>query len=175
MDAERLAQPQAEGDQFVARRQGRVVVVGAAIGRPAAIGSERHGDVAEGRGAEGEACFDCAPSPLAAGHLPVRAGSSAGAPIAERHALPFSPLFAGRWPAGHEGRRCMGAIVVGLPHAASTAAVASAGSSDDSDEIFVQAQPVAATLDQIEQFARRLRNPFNGIALVLQVMQHGKH
>ena len=55
MDAERLAQPQAEGDEFVARRQSRVVVVGAAIGRPAAIGGERYGDVAEGRGAEGEA------------------------------------------------------------------------------------------------------------------------
>ena len=54
MDAERLAQPEAEGDQLVARRQGRVVVVGAAVGGAAAIGGERHRDVAEGGGAEGE-------------------------------------------------------------------------------------------------------------------------
>ncbi len=56
VDAERLAQPQAEGDQRMARRQRRVVVVGAAVGRAAAIGGQRHGDVAEGGGAEGEVC-----------------------------------------------------------------------------------------------------------------------
>ena len=54
--AEALLQPQAEGDQFVARRQLRVVIVGAAVGRAAAVGRERHGDVAEARGAEGEGC-----------------------------------------------------------------------------------------------------------------------
>ena len=62
VDAELAAQPEAEGDQCVARRQGRVVIVGAAIGRAAAIGRERDGDVAEGRGAEGESASDLAGS-----------------------------------------------------------------------------------------------------------------
>ena len=39
----------------MARRQRRVVIVGAAVGGAPAIGRERDGDVAEGRGAEGEA------------------------------------------------------------------------------------------------------------------------
>ena len=39
--------------------------------------------------------------------------------------------------------------------------------------ILVNAQPVVATLDQIQQRARRLRNPINRIAGVLQVVQHG--
>ena len=54
VDAERFAQPQAEGEQCVARRQRRVVIVGAAVGGAAAVGGERDGDVAEGGGAEGE-------------------------------------------------------------------------------------------------------------------------
>ena len=48
MAAERLPQPQAEGEQRMARRQRRVVIVGAAVGGPAAIRRQRHGDVAEG-------------------------------------------------------------------------------------------------------------------------------
>ena len=54
MTAELFAQPQAEGDQRMARRQRGVVVVGTAVGGASAIGGEGDGDVAEGRGAEGE-------------------------------------------------------------------------------------------------------------------------
>ena len=57
VDAERLAQPQAEGDEVVARRQRRVVIVGATVRRAAAVRRECDGDVAEGRGAEGEGCL----------------------------------------------------------------------------------------------------------------------
>ena len=52
--AEAFLQPQAEGDQCMARRQLWVVIVGAAIFRAAAVGRQRDGDVAETRGAEGE-------------------------------------------------------------------------------------------------------------------------
>ena len=48
MAAEALPQPQAEGDERVARRQRRIVIVGAAVGGTAAIRRERDGDIAEG-------------------------------------------------------------------------------------------------------------------------------
>ena len=38
MDAKRFAQPEAEGDQRMARRERRIVIVGAAVGGTAAIG-----------------------------------------------------------------------------------------------------------------------------------------
>ena len=108
VDAERLAQPQAEGDEFVARRQGRVVIVGAAIGRTAAIGSERDGDVAEGRGAEGEAMRSLIRlAPLwPAGHLPAR--GEIRAPTLQPP--PSSPEIAARGdeavPVRGDGRQC---------------------------------------------------------------------
>lgn len=55
LHAERLLQPQAESDQFVARRQRRVMIVGAPVRRAATIRRQRHGDVAEGGRTEGEA------------------------------------------------------------------------------------------------------------------------
>ncbi len=59
MGVEFLAHPLAEGDESVARRQVGAVVIGAAIGIAAAIRCQRHGDIAEMRGAEAEgAVFD---------------------------------------------------------------------------------------------------------------------
>ena len=77
MAAEAFAQPQAEGDQRVPRRQFRVVIVGAAVFGAAAVGGERHGDVAEAGGAEGEGLLTMAldVAPLCpAGHLPHMGG-----------------------------------------------------------------------------------------------------
>ena len=54
--AEGLLQPQAEGNEFVARRQLGIMIVGAAVPRAAAVGRQRHDDVAEPRGTEGEGC-----------------------------------------------------------------------------------------------------------------------
>ena len=54
MAAEAFLQPQAEGQQLVAGRQLWIVIVGAAVFGTAAIRRQRHGDIAEPRGAEGE-------------------------------------------------------------------------------------------------------------------------
>ena len=50
-----LLQPEAEGDQCVARRQRWIVIVGAAVGGAAAVRRQRHGDVAESAARKGNA------------------------------------------------------------------------------------------------------------------------
>ena len=134
VDAERLLQPEPEGEQRMARRQRRVVIVGAAVGRAAAIGGEGDGDVAEGRSAEGEA-------------------RRPSCPVARRrHRLAFR-----RSPRGLNSFSCLSRQVGRTVH------VVSASESS-----------VPAGLDQVEQRARRFGNPFNAIAGVLQVVQHGE-
>ena len=172
VDAERLAQPQAEGEQCMARRQGRVVIVGAAVGRPAAIRGERDGDVAEGGGAEGEGRAS-SPSALRGGSSrrlcrrrtsrPSRVGVASQRSTDRRSTGWSDPLSrpAGDGPAGGWRGR---AINWPLPHAASTPPSLRPADSAKEQVIF-QTQSRPAALDQIQQLARRFRNPFNGIAL----------
>ena len=54
IDTRDVLQPQPEGDQRVARRQRRIVIIGAPLRGAAAIGRQRHKDIAEPLRAETE-------------------------------------------------------------------------------------------------------------------------
>ena len=172
-----LLQPQAEGHQGVARRQRRIVVVGAAVGGPAAIGGERHGDVAEARGAEAEGVTRFARTPLSCRTSPPQGG------IAQLTWIANLKLYDGEAgneanlpPCGGDVRQDRGGRIdvscsSAFPQAASTAHARPGISAENA--IVLERSP--CPLQHVEQRARRLGNPFHRVAVFLQVVQHGQH
>jgi hypothetical protein len=76
VDFRDVPQPQAEGEQRMARRQGGVVIVGAAVDRASAVGHKRDNKIAEGAGAEAE---------RAVAHVGIIRGVAPGSADARHH------------------------------------------------------------------------------------------